>query len=211
MDGVTRYKLRITFTEPLLGSAPLNAEVYTDFIASKLEASGNGDGARAQRIAEELDTLPEGDKGKTGFHRDQDGTPLLLDYHVKGLFKEAWQACREQPRRKSAALKAGKSKINKHVFVFPRHLRLHVTRPTEVGVVERPLRAETMQGPRVALAASEMVPEGTYFDCELHVLAPEIITEDLLNEWLGYGRYLGMGQWRSGSWGRYEYRLRKLE
>lgn len=203
MDDITKYKLRVTFTEPLLGSAPLNADVYSTYIASKAPAAAASNGTTLA----ELETLVDGDKGRTGFHRLEDGTPILYDYVFRGFFKEACGALRQQRNRQSAALKAYKTKIDAHLFVFPRHIPLRVTRPQEVGVLERPLRADTMQGPRVALAASEMLPAQTWLECQLHVLAPEIITEALLREWLEYGKYLGLGQWRSGSWGRFEFRL----
>ena len=97
------------------------------------------------------------------------------------------------------------------IFVEPRYIKLNVTNPQGVGVLERPLRAETMQGPRVTLASSEMVPANTYFDCTLTVLAPEIITEDLLREWLDYGQFMGFGQWRGGGNGVFKFVLKKLD
>ena len=35
------YSITVTFIEPLLGTAPMNKEIYSEFIASKGE--GNGD------------------------------------------------------------------------------------------------------------------------------------------------------------------------
>ena len=45
-----RYKLRVTFTEALLGSVPLNAEVYTDYIATKAAKVGNANGTVATEV-----------------------------------------------------------------------------------------------------------------------------------------------------------------
>lgn len=216
---ITRYRLRITFTEPLLGSVPLNADVYTDFVASKAQpvkvptGKGtielphlNGDAATEVATVADLDI-----KGRTGFHRDADGKPYLYNYTVKGFLKEAWRALRQQKKRLSTGLTNGVSKIDTQIFVSPRLIPLHVTRPVEVDVLERPLRAQTAMGPRVALASSEMLPAQTWFDCELDVLLPDAITEDLLAEWFGYGRYLGMGQWRSGGFGTFSHTLRRIE
>lgn len=207
LDGIVRYKLRLEFIEMLLGTAPLNAEIYTDFVASKAPATnGNGNGAS------ELDTLEALDiKGRTGFHRDEAGNPLLLDYMFRGFCKEACGALRQQRNRKSAALTNYKSKINAHLFVAERYIPLKLPHAATVTNFERPLRAETMRGPRVALASSDSVPIGTWCEFTLEVLAPEIITEPLLTEWLDYGRFVGIGQWRSGSHGRFVYRLRKLD
>ena len=126
----------------------------------------------------------------------------------KGFLKESWQANRQRPGALSIALKAGKSKIDDLLFIQPRHVILRLPPGGVEGVLERPLRAETARGPRVALAASEMLPAGTWCDVRITVLAPQIITEPLLHEWLDYGRWLGMGQWRSGSYGRFKYTLK---
>ena len=68
-------------------------------------------------------------------------------------------------------------------------------------------------GERVALANSEMLPAGTWFDCELRLLEPVkgtkgtdyLLNMELVRECLDYGQLKGLGQWRSGSWGRYSW------
>lgn len=197
-----KYKLTITFREDLLGSTPLNMEIYTDYVASK-----HPDGQAA--AAAELETLEDfSSRGKTGFHRDEQGRPLFYDYVVKGFFKEAWQKVREHKDSHASKLKAGKSKITGHLFVEERHI--YIERKEPEYVLERPLRAETMQGPRVALTASDAIPAGATLTCTLVVLAPHIITQELLTELLEYGRWSGLGQWRSGGYGRFDYELTAL-
>lgn len=194
---ITKYKLKVTFLEDVLGSTPLNEEVFSDYIASK-HPNGNG--------AEELATLETDTmRGKTGFHRNENGTPVLYNYVVKGFLKDSWTKCREHKNSRAKELKAGKNKLTGHVFISERIIPILGVR--DPYVLERPLRAETMQGPRVALAASEAIPAGAHFACTLEVLAPHIITEDLLRELLDYGKYSGFGQWRSGGFGRFEYTL----
>ena len=196
---ITTYKLKVTFTEDMLGTTPLNEEVYSDYIASKHpEGQAAGD--------KELETLEESTiRGKTGFHRDGDGSIVIMDYMLKGFFKESWQKCREHKGSVSKELKAGKNKLTGHLFVGDRYIKVSVKGDTYT--LERPLRAETAQGPRVALAASESVPAGSYFETTLEVLAPHLITEELLRELLDYGKYMGFGQWRSGGYGRFTYAL----
>ena len=73
-------KARITTTERLLGGAPFNKQVYTDYI-----------GQDSPDIKDELDSLPvpdKIDKVMTGFHRDDKGI-FLYDYHIRGFLKEA--------------------------------------------------------------------------------------------------------------------------
>ena len=79
-----------------------------------------------------------------------------------------------------------------------------------IEFLERPLRAETAQGPRVALARSEMLPSGTKISCGITVLG-EVISEKALREILDYGYWQGLGQWRNGGWGRFRYVLEKEE
>ena len=75
---------------------------------------------------------------------------------------------------------------------------------------ERPLRAQTMHGPRTALARSEQLPAGTWCECWLSIYAGPI-TEDLLRDLLSYGDHKGMGQWRNGSRGRFSFTLEAVE
>lgn len=198
-----KFSARLTFTTELLGGAPLNAEVYSDYIASKAPATLqlNGQAAAEVQTIETIDL-----KGRTGFHRSEKGEPMILDYVVRGFCKEAWRACRQMPDTYSKALTNGVSKIDSLLFVAPRYIILHLPPGGKEDVLERPLRASTAQGPRVALAASEQLPVGTWCDVQLTSLAPTVITENLLREWLDYGQYMGIGQWRGGSFGRFVVR-----
>lgn len=76
MNDIT-YAARITMTEPLLGSAPLDEEVYSTYISSKAPPAlqANGVALSEAELIEEADI-----KGRTGFLRDENGRPLLLDY-----------------------------------------------------------------------------------------------------------------------------------
>ena len=58
-----------------------------------------------------------------------------------------------------------------------------------------------MQGERVALANSETVPAGTWFECD--VLAFDDSLWDAIEEWLNYGKFNGLGQWRSSGKGTF--------
>ena len=136
---MNQYKIELTFTEPLLGTVPLNREMYADYIASKV----NGAGA-----LDEVETIEEAtEKGTTGFHR-QDGKPAIYDYAVKGMFKDAAGMLRRVPGMASSRITAYKKIIDGLVFVTPRLIPLTVA--GELSILERPLRAETAQGERVS-------------------------------------------------------------
>jgi hypothetical protein len=191
----TIYKLTVRFVEPILGTQP-QKDVATEFIQSKAREAG-------LNVDDEIETLPEMiEKGTTVFHR-LDGKPLYYDYRVRGFLKASARI-----QNGADGVKALRSKVENSVFVFPRRIVLNVPEDSAVEFLERPLRAQTMQGERVALARSEMLPAGTWFECELRVLG-SVITEKILRALLDYGQYCGFGQWRNASYGRFKYDLVK--
>ena len=76
------YTVSLTFTEPLLGSAPLDKHTYETYILPKAPALPPDD------ADDELATLGNGNgngmdsKGITGFHRNAAGQPILYDYVI---------------------------------------------------------------------------------------------------------------------------------
>lgn len=196
--------VRLTFEEPLLGTAPLNDETYSDFIAAKAAKAGVSKDA----TDEELETLPvakEIEKGTTGFHRDGAGTPFLYDYQISGFFKDACGALRRIASTESKKLKAYRKEIVGLIFVKPRRIRLMLPEGGKITTLERPLRAEMQQGPRVALARSEQAPAGTSIEFTVQLLNEK--HKMILLEWLEYGELKGLGQWRNGGYGRFGYEL----
>lgn len=194
------YRVTLTFTEPLLGTAPLNKEVYTDYVGSK---SPNGD----ETLGEEVESLQESiEKGMTGFHREE-GKPFLYDYVIKGFFKDACSMLRRDKESGSAKIAAYKKIIDGMVFVKPRRILIDVA--GEIGTLERPLRAQTAQGERIALACSETVPVGSTI--AFRVLTMGDVKEKALNEWFTYGALRGLGQWRNAGYGAFTYTMEKVE
>lgn len=189
---VQKMKVKLTLLEPQLGTVPKNPEVYAAFIATK---------AAEQKGEEEVLTVPKmEEKGWTGFHQDDDGI-FIYDYMVRGFLKNAANVLKDQLKLKNA-----RSKIDQLVFVFPR--RIHFKRNGKSiakpdGVLERPLRAQTMQGPRVTLARSDYVSAGATLEFDIHVIGNEKeITPHLVESLFDYSEYCGLGQFRNGSYGR---------
>ena len=106
----------------------------------------------------------------------------------------------------SGKRKAFKKEIDGLVFVEPRQIALRMPDGCEVGECQRPLRASTAQGERVALAHSESCSEGT--TCEFTVVLLDDGLEPALREWLDYGRLRGIGQWRNSGRGTFEWRVK---
>jgi hypothetical protein len=93
------------------------------------------------------------------------------------------------------------------VFVFPRRIPISLN-GGEIEILERPLRAQTAQGERVALARSDCCPIGSKLEFQIHVLSG--VRKTLLKEWLDYGAYRGLGQWRNASYGRFTYKINPM-
>lgn len=130
---------------------------------------------------------------------------MLFDFQVKGFLKNAASVLNGKVY---GGVRNLRSKVNNLVFVIPRQIPLILPAGEGIEYLERPLRAETAQGPRVALARSEMLPEGTHFRCGLEVLPGEI-GEEVLRDLLDYGYFMGIGQWRNGGFGTFRYELRR--
>ena len=192
------YQVKVTFTEPLLGTVPLNSELYDDYIATKAPSLENGE--------QELGTIEElTEKGTTGFHR-VDGKPVIYDYAIKGFCKDACGMLRRVDGTESKKLTNFKKQIDGLVFVKPRQIPVQVV--GEIGILERPLRAQTAQGERVALSRSESIQAGSSMAFTVKVLGG--ISEKLLREWLEYGELRGLGQWRNGGYGSFTYEMTEV-
>jgi hypothetical protein len=182
--------------EELLGTAPGDKEIYESFVAAKAEGKDTGD---------EVAALPEEEiaLGTTVFARGPDGGPALWDYQIKGFFKDACSALARVPDSRSKELKAYKKEIDGLVFVFPRQIKLSLPTGGKVEFCQRPLRAQTARGERIALARSETVPAGTVLEFEVRLLKDSLWPT--VQEWLNYGELRGLGQWRNSGKGRFKW------
>lgn len=194
---------RLTGLTPLLGSAPASRAVRTQFIASK---------APTPELVEEESEAPFDldEKGLTVFNRDKLDHPCLMAYQVKGFFKAALLALKTQCK-----VVAPKAKVDTLLFVEPRFiplLRDDVAIKEEDTILERPLRAQTAQGERIALTASEQIDDPWYIDIEISLLPSEATAKgkalswDIVETALSYGAYRGLGQWRNADYGRFTWR-----
>lgn len=189
-------KVRLTFTESILGTASANEDVYRDFIGSK---SPDANTVEDEVAALGADAVVE--KGKTIFPKLDDGTPFLYDYQIKGFFKDTCGGLRKVKGNESEKIKAFKKEIDKLIFVQPRAIPF--LNYGTIGECQRPLRAQTMQGERVSLAISEEVPAGAQIEFTIVMLSDE--HEAAVREWLDYGKLSGIGQWRNSGRGRFEW------
>lgn len=199
---MTKVHVKLTFTDDLLGTSSGNPELHREFIASKAP-----DAAKMEEEVASLGVEAVEEKSMTVFPKMADGTPYLWDYQVRGFFKEICGAMRGIPGTKSSKVKAYKKKVDNTIFVEPREIPLNL-HGMKIADCQRPLRASTMQGERIALANSEVCPQGT--TCEFDVLCMVDEDADMLREWLEYGKYKGIGQWRNSGKGRFEFTFQVL-
>lgn len=187
-------KVKLTFTEPILGTCPQNEDIYRDFIGSKAPDASTVDDEVAALGA---DAVVE--KGKTVFPRLDDGTPFLYDYQIKGFLKDTVGGLRKVKGTQASKIKAYKKEIDKLIFPEPRCIPILFD--GNITECQRPLRAQTMQGERVSLAISESTPAGATVEFTITMLSDE--HEALVRECLDYGRFSGIGQWRNSGKGRF--------
>lgn len=196
---------KVEFIEPLLGSMSGNKDITREFIISKHPNPENVDEDKAlENIDDDIE------KSSTIFARDDDGTPILWDYHLKGFFKAAQKALilsgehtQEELKKVNLTNYTHKRTIDLLVFAKPRKIRLILPEGGIITQCQRPLRGETMRGERIALANSEQLPAGTTFTFEVEFLNSNL--KDYIIEWMNYGQFSGLGQWRNSGKGRFKF------
>lgn len=193
-------KVRLTFTEDVLGTANADKNVHSEFIASKAPNAPSRKEEVEALGAEEVER-----KEMTVFPRMENGSPMFWDYQIKGFFKDTCSTlsrCKgEDYSKESCGMKAYKKIIDGCIFPQPRKIEIHMN--GEMGNCQRPLRAQTAQGERIALANSEAVPAGSWIEFKVVCLSDAY--EKAVREWLNYGQFKGIGQWRNSGMGRFTW------
>jgi len=193
-----QYKIKL-LTE-MLGTVPKDPEVYKAYIETKKPLTvEEKEFLTVEKIEE---------KGWTGFHRDENGL-FIYDYMIRGMLKNAGEVLQQgievEKEKKGVMskekLKGIRGKLDKYVFIAPRKISLNKTAPD--GIIERPLRAMTMQGPRVSLTRSDYVNAGLELEFEVELIKNKEITWEIIDMLFEYGKYCGLGQFRNGSYGRF--------
>lgn len=201
MINIEKRTYRLHGITRILGSQPADPEVRTRFLANEVEK------AKADEEASKL-PIDQQKRNLTVFLRD-DGCVCICDYVIKGFLKEAISVLKTQVK-----VANGKSKIDNSVLIEPAYLRF--TRGGEEldvadGDLERPLRAMTMQGPRVSVTASEYIDPEWELTFTISLLEgektarSEALTFDVIETLLDYGSFKGLGQWRNAQNGRFSW------
>lgn len=195
---MTTLKIKVSFEEEVLGTASSNPDIHREYIASN--------SPNAMTMEEEVEAIGVEevfDKSMTVFPRTKDGVPFVWDYQWKGFLKDAFGSLKKIPGTECGKVKAYKKEIDGLIFVSPRKIPFNMN--GEIGICQRPLRASTAQGERVALASSETVPEGSSLIFEIKCLLDTHVKAVI--EALEYGALRGFGQWRNSGKGRFSYEI----
>jgi len=201
MINIEKRTYRLHGITRILGSQPADPEVRTRFLANEVEK------AKADEEASKL-PIDQQKRNLTVFLRD-DGCVCICDYVIKGFLKEAISVLKTQVK-----VANGKSKIDNSVLIEPAYLRFcRHDEDLDVadGDLERPLRAMTMQGPRVSVTASEYIDAPWTLTFTISLLEgektarSEALTFDVIETLLDYGSFKGLGQWRNAQNGRFSW------
>ena len=213
MKNETR-RYRLTGITELLGSQPSDDQLFTNYIASKAPQDIRDkeiDDRAANPDYADLET-----KGLTVFQLDPKSGALTLNArHIRGFFKETIRNLQEELGILMAA-----SKVDRYLFADPRLIILQ--RPDKDGVLqpimeddgryERPLRITNRGGiDETTITASEQVYDPWVIDVELTLFPnkgttrSKALTWDAVETALDYGRFNGLGQFRTGGYGRFTW------
>ena len=213
--------VKIEFIEPILGCSPGNPEILDEFVASKVADDRSGtdkSGNKAEEVATALDMEEEVTKVSTVFPKDEQGL-FIWDYQWRGFLKASLATMIELGLAPKEMNRYNFRKIvDTTVFVKQRRVYFHNKEGNFIEktdeTLQRPLRAQTMKGERIALARSQMLPAGTRCEFDINWMKASgsgnrktiaCITEDILVGALHYGELHGWGQWRGGSYGRFKF------
>jgi hypothetical protein len=122
---------------------------------------------------------------------------------MKGFLKNSGNVLKSQLNTKAL-----RSKVQDFVFVYPRKLYLKrdgkiITQPD--GLNERPIRIRDRSGERVALVRSDYINQGSEIEFELELVENAEVTFGMLNALLQYGSRSGLGQFRNGGYGTFDF------
>lgn len=191
-------RVRLTFFEEILGTANSDKDIHAEFIASKAPDAPS----REEEIAS-IGVEESIEKAMTIFPKNSEGKPILFDYQIKGFFKNSAKAM--YAIGGDSKLTSYKTKIDNLIFINERQIPLQLPDGETIGNCQRPLRASTPQGERVALANSETCPAGTVVEFTIKILLDSL--EKNVIEWLDYGELNGIGQWHNSGKGRFVYEI----
>ena len=205
--GMLKLDVRLTLTEEALGTSSSSKELHKEYIASK---APDAKSTEEEVAALGVDAVDE--KGRTVFPRmtvgDDDDVPFVYDYQLKGFFKDAAKMLKKVSGSECSKVRAYKQAIDGLIFIDQRKIPWMAEdgTPAHIGpTCERPLRASTPMGERIAISSSETVPAGSHLDFGIILLDKTLLP--MVKECLTYGRLRGLCQWRNSGKGTFTWEV----
>lgn len=210
---MNKLKLKLTFTEDVLGSLNNNEKVFEEFHKPKAPLENQ---AEEKEAVVDPAVKDDAEKQTTVFPKNPDASRFCWDYQVRGFFKESLTVGCELGEEVMKTLSKWTIKKTVDSMVFIEQRRIPYRDPeggliTAVKELERPLRAQTMRGERICLARSEVIQAGSWIEFTVSWLesknskSTQRITEDAITWALNYGALKGLGSWRGGGFGRFTW------
>lgn len=199
-------RVRVTFTDEVLATQPADQEIHATYISSKApDAKSKEEEIEAIGVQEFIE------KGKTIFPRTEEGDPIIWTYQIKGFFKAAAKALHDVKGTCSSKVTSYLKRVDRDVFVFPTikdksGRKIVFENYGDIHDCQRPLRAQTAQGERVAISDSEAISAGAEIEFDIEWFEDKQISEALICEWLDYGAYCGLLQWRNAGKGTFTWK-----
>lgn len=185
---VEKMNIRIIFTSEILGSCPANADIYSKYVADKATDADVTDEISALGAEQVLEN------GTTKF-LTVDGKPALSNHTWLGFMKEKIGFLKlDNKKTASGALTNYKKRLDNGIAFANKFSILVLPKGESTGMLQRPLRANTQQGERIALASSITCPPRTR--TRFTILMSNSEYRYPIEEALNMGRFSGTGQWR---------------
>lgn len=205
MELTNHMRVRLTFTDEVLATQPADKEIHSHYISSKApDAKAKEEEIEAIGVEEFIE------RGMTVFPRDKKGRPIIYGYQAKGFFKAAAKTLKDVKDTYTSKMTAYLKRIDRDVFIFPsiedragRMIPFHDY--GEIHDCQRPLRASTPQGERVAISHSEAISAGAWIEFDIEWFEDKQLSEAVICEWLDYGVYSGLLQWRNAGKGTFTW------
>lgn len=198
------YRVTLQAETEILGTRPKHPDVMRRWLEEQSQPGQDELEALAKAVVDSEDAASAREDAEvdrelarwSGFPTDPETDEIFLyNYQFIGALKEWANKYREQ-----FGIQNMRAKVASHVFIQPRCIYLGITHPD--AVVERPLRAHTAKGDRIALVKSDALAVGTRISFEVHLVPHKEITAEVLQKLFLFGRYAGTFQWRGGGYGQ---------
>jgi hypothetical protein len=218
------YKIKLNFIRKILGSQPANEDLKKSYITKKMmtgktgmsaeiamdkvedEISNLNNDERIKNVIEEIDS-----KSLTVFFRDKEKRIGISDIQLRGFIKDNFAFVGRNS--KWITKRKGEDFFTDAPFrdfigsriMFKQDLFPFEIQPEKIEIFQRPIRVQTMLGPRVSITASESIEPPNSITIEFAT------TDDIKEEWIpkifDRGIFRGLGQFSNAQFGSFQYEI----